>query len=189
MVVERHYCPYCGREMRFQDTMPCDDVPAGMTPDGRKLESQRRRTLAHLFEQETRTVCRSVTRRDASPWPGFSRLLIQSFRGRGQEGLWPPGRQCRSSIDFARHSASTVRLSKPRVTWYRLSERDDAVSILVLSVLYLWNCHVFSAQGDQALFVSHDEWRWVAVRGAGLLEPANQLLEQFGVLTAAGPTT
>ena len=67
------------------------------------------------------------------------------------------------------------------------SERDDAVSILVLSVLYLWNCHVLSAKGDQALFVSHDEYGWFAVRGDGSLEPANRLLEQFGVLTAAGP--
>jgi hypothetical protein len=71
----------------------------------------------------------------------------------------------------------------------RASERDDAVSILVLSVLYLWNCHVLSAAGDQALFVSHDEYGWCAVRGSQSLESANQLLENFGVPTAAGPAT
>jgi hypothetical protein len=69
------------------------------------------------------------------------------------------------------------------------AERDDAVSILVISVLYLWNCHVLSANGDQALFVSHDAYGWFAVRGAQSLEPANKLLEEFGVLTASGPPT
>jgi hypothetical protein len=29
-------------------------------------------------------------------------------------------------------------------------EREDAISIVVLSVLYLWDCHVLSADGDQA---------------------------------------
>ena len=67
--------------------------------------------------------------------------------------------------------------------------RDDAVSILVLSVLYLWNCHVLADNGDQALFVSHDEYGWFAVRGDRSPEPANKLLEEFGVLTAAGPAT
>jgi hypothetical protein len=62
------------------------------------------------------------------------------------------------------------------------AERDDAISILALSVLYLWNCHVLSAEGDQALFVSHDEYGWFAVRGARSLAPVNQLLEHFGVL-------
>jgi hypothetical protein len=66
-------------------------------------------------------------------------------------------------------------------------EREDAVSILVLSVLYLWNCHVLSAHGDQALFVSHDEYGWFAVRDDRSARPANQLLEQFGVRAAAEP--
>lgn len=67
-------------------------------------------------------------------------------------------------------------------------ERDDAISILVLSVLYLWNCYLLSAGGDHALFVSHDQYGWFAVRGSRSLDAANELLEQFGVLTA-GPAT
>lgn len=67
--------------------------------------------------------------------------------------------------------------------------RDDALSILVLSVLYLWNCHVLSSAGNQALFVSHDEYGWFAVRGSRSLEPARQLLGELGVLRAAGTKT
>jgi hypothetical protein len=66
------------------------------------------------------------------------------------------------------------------------SEREDAVSILVLSVLYLWDCHVLSSTGDQALFVSHDQHGWVAVRGERSLESANQVLARINVLTVAG---
>jgi hypothetical protein len=66
------------------------------------------------------------------------------------------------------------------------SERDDAVSILVLSILYLWDCHVLSAKGDQALYVSHDQHGWVAVGGDRSLNAANQILESFNVLTVAG---
>lgn len=64
------------------------------------------------------------------------------------------------------------------------AEREDAISILVVSVLYLWNCHVLSAHGDQALFVSHDEYGWFAVRDSNSIESVRKLLEKFGVLMA-----
>ncbi|QDU87522.1 hypothetical protein Pla175_08840 [Pirellulimonas nuda] len=37
-------------------------------------------------------------------------------------------------------------------------ERDDGLSILVMSMLFSWDCGVFSSSGRDALFVSHDEW-------------------------------
>ena len=110
-------------------------------------------------------------------------LLVQI----GDWAVWPSGQHMPLFNRFRQAFGEHRPLIEAPGHVIPASERDDAVSILVLSVLYLWNCHVLSAKGDQALFVSHDEYGWFAVRGDGSLEPANRLLEQFGVLTAAGP--
>src|SRR5260221_242453 len=41
-------------------------------------------------------------------------------------------------------------------------EADDAVSIISVSMLFFWNCHILSASGRDAIFVSHDEYGWFA---------------------------
>jgi hypothetical protein len=110
-------------------------------------------------------------------------LLVQV----GDWAVWPSGQHMPLFDRFRQAFGERRPLIEALGHIIQASERDDAVSILVISVLYLWNCHVLSADGDQALFVSHDEYGWFAVRGARSLQPANQLLEQFGVLTAAGP--
>jgi hypothetical protein len=43
-------------------------------------------------------------------------------------------------------------------------EADDAVSIISLSLLFIWDCHVLSASGRDAVFTSHDEFGWFASR-------------------------
>lgn len=37
-------------------------------------------------------------------------------------------------------------------------ELDDAVSILAISLLFIWDCHVFSKKLSPIFFCSHDEW-------------------------------
>jgi hypothetical protein len=110
-------------------------------------------------------------------------LLVQI----GDWAVWPSGQHMPLFDRFREAFGERRRLIEAPGHVIPPSERDDAVSILVLSVLYLWNCHALSSTGDQAMFVSHDEYGWLAVRGARSLEPANQLLEKFGVLTEEGP--
>lgn len=106
----------------------------------------------------------------------------------GDWSVWPSGQHMPLFDRFRQAFGEGRPLIEAPGHLIQSTERDDAVSILVLSVLYLWNCHVLSAEGDQALFVSHNEYGWFAVRGSRSLEPANQRLQRFGVLTA-GPAT
>lgn len=43
-------------------------------------------------------------------------------------------------------------------------ESDDAISVLIVSLQFIWDCHVLTASGRDALFVSHDEYGWFASR-------------------------
>lgn len=43
-------------------------------------------------------------------------------------------------------------------------EADDAISIMSVSLLFMWNCHVLSGSGRDATFTSHDEFGWFASR-------------------------
>jgi hypothetical protein len=46
------------------------------------------------------------------------------------------------------------------------SEIEDATSILVVALEFVWDCHLLSASGQEAVFVSHDEYGWYASRDA-----------------------
>ena len=75
---------------------------------------------------------------DWAVWPSFQHMpLFMRFR----EALG----ENRPLIDAPGHL-----LSK--------NEFDDAVSVLATSLLFLWDCHVFSDRGGRAFFCSHDEW-------------------------------
>ena len=86
----------------------------------------------------------------------------------GDWAVWPSGQHMPLFNRFRQAFGEHRPLIKAPGHVIPASERDDAVSILVLSVLYLWNCHVLSAKGDQALFVSHESRmvrrtrRWIA---------------------------
>jgi hypothetical protein len=42
-------------------------------------------------------------------------------------------------------------------------EIEDGVSILTISLLFFWDCHVLTASGREVVFVSHDEYGCSAV--------------------------
>ena len=44
------------------------------------------------------------------------------------------------------------------------TEAEDGVSILIVALQFIWNCHVLSGSGREAVFVSHDEHGWFASR-------------------------
>ncbi len=49
-------------------------------------------------------------------------------------------------------------------------EADDAISIIALSLLFFWNCHILSASRRDAAFVSHDEFGWFASRDESITD-------------------
>jgi len=43
-------------------------------------------------------------------------------------------------------------------------DADDAISMVVMALLFSWNCHLLAASGRDAVTVSHDDWGWFASR-------------------------
>ena len=55
-------------------------------------------------------------------------------------------------------------------------EADDAISILAVSMLFFWDCHVLTASGRDVLFV-HDEFGWFGSRDISLVASVGRHLE------------
>ena len=60
----------------------------------------------------------------------------------------------------------------------RPDEIDDGISVFVIACLFLWDCHVLSASGRDALFTSHDEYGWFASRDMSLTRSIRKRLVQ-----------
>jgi len=64
------------------------------------------------------------------------------------------------------------------------NEADDAVSILVVSLQFVWNCHILTSSGRDAVFISHDEFGWFASRDESVAESVRQQIEESWSETA-----
>jgi hypothetical protein len=49
-------------------------------------------------------------------------------------------------------------------------EVDDGISLLVVALQFVWDCHVITASGRDVIFVSHDELGWFGSRDARLAD-------------------
>ncbi len=107
-------------------------------------------------------------------------LLVQI----GDWAVWPSGQHMPLFSRFREGCGDRRPLIEAPGQAVPAHDREDAISLLVLSILYLWNCHVLSSSGDHAIFLSHDQFGWVAVRGNRTLDRAKQLLETSSVLSA-----
>lgn len=58
-------------------------------------------------------------------------------------------------------------------------EADDAVSVLVVSLQFVWNCHMLTSSGRDAVFVSHDEFGWFASRDEAVAESVRRKIEEI----------
>ena len=57
-------------------------------------------------------------------------------------------------------------------------EADDGVSILVVSLQFIWDCHILTASGRDAVFISHDECGWFASRDKSIAESVRQKIKE-----------
>jgi len=57
------------------------------------------------------------------------------------------------------------------------SEIEDGVSILTMSLLFFWDCHVLTASGRDVVFVSHDEFGWFGSRDSSVAGSVCQQLK------------
>jgi hypothetical protein len=58
------------------------------------------------------------------------------------------------------------------------SELDDAVSIFIVSFAFLWNCHLLTSSGRDAVFISHDEYGWFASRDESVAQSVARRIER-----------
>lgn len=63
-------------------------------------------------------------------------------------------------------------------------EADDAVSILVVSLQFVWNCHILTSSGRDAVFISHDEFGWFASHDESVAESVRRQIEETWSETA-----
>src|SRR5689334_8797579 len=56
------------------------------------------------------------------------------------------------------------------------SETEDAISVLVVALEFVWDCHIISASGREAVFISHDEYGWYGSRDASETAAVQQKL-------------
>ena len=65
------------------------------------------------------------------------------------------------------------------------AELDDALTYFIVAMLFVWDCHVFSASGQEALFVSHDEVGWFASRDEFKVARVRQHLSEMAEANSA----
>ena len=56
-------------------------------------------------------------------------------------------------------------------------EIEDGISILTMSLFFLWDCHVLTASGRDVVFVSHDEFGWFGSRDGSVAASVSQQLK------------
>jgi hypothetical protein len=58
---------------------------------------------------------------------------------------------------------------------------DDGLSLLVLNVLFLWDCWVITSGGEYVAFFSHDEWGELCIVEESRRSAAKDFLKQMDV--------
>jgi hypothetical protein len=56
-------------------------------------------------------------------------------------------------------------------------EIEDGVSILTVSLLFFWDCHLLTSSARDVVFVSHDEFGWYGSRDASMADSVRQQLK------------
>jgi hypothetical protein len=72
--------------------------------------------------------------------------------------VWPSSEHMPLALGFRRGLGEERALKAAPACLARLAEDDDALSMLVLAILFLWDCWMLAGDGATAVFLSHDEW-------------------------------
>ena len=62
---------------------------------------------------------------------------------------------------------------------FAVNEADDAISVMLLSILFFWDCLVVPASGDPVFYASHDEFCDFFTRSDGTMGRVEKMLEDF----------
>ena len=97
----------------------------------------------------------------------------------GDWAVWPSGQHMPLFTRFREAFGETRPLIEAPAHLVTPDEAEDAVSIIAVAMLFLWDCHVLTASGRDAIHVSHDEIGWFASRDAAVAESARIRLQEI----------
>jgi len=93
--------------------------------------------------------------RDVVKWlDGAGELLLWL----GDWAVWPSSQHLPLFTRFREAFGEMRPLIEAPGHLIQRGELDDAVSVLATALLFIWDCHVFSAVRRPVFFCSHDEW-------------------------------
>ena len=96
----------------------------------------------------------------------------------GDWAVWPSSQHMPLFTRFRQALGEGRRLIEAPGHLLAPDEADDALSILIVSLQFIWNCHALTASGRDAIFVSHDEFGWFASRDKSVAESVRQKIEE-----------
>lgn len=95
----------------------------------------------------------------------------------GDWAVWPSGQHMPLFSRFRQAFGEHRPLIEAPSQVVAPHEIEDGVSILTMSLLFLWDCHVLTASGRDVVFVSHDEFGWFGSRDASVAGTAGEQLK------------
>jgi hypothetical protein len=93
--------------------------------------------------------------REAIQWVGRNGALLLWI---DQWDVWPSAQHDALLTRFRQAFGETRPLSKAPGHFFEPSQFDDALSVLIVAMLFSWDCHVLSAVRGPVFFTCHDEW-------------------------------
>jgi hypothetical protein len=76
-------------------------------------------------------------------------------------GVWPSGERLHMFERFRSSYGEHRPLIEAPAYVFSPAEREDLISFVGFGILFLWDCHLLTANADTWLFLSHDEIGWL----------------------------
>ena len=147
--------------------------------------------FGHPVASELTPSLRFAIPQDAGARVALARLLWEEAGDGAPEallwitdwGVWPSGEHP-PLVEAARRGLGAERaLADSPGHLVHAGEDEEGLSVLVLAVLFLWDCWLLSAAQRPAVFVSHDEYGVIA--GHADVAGLRCRLEAFGIAELA----
>jgi hypothetical protein len=92
----------------------------------------------------------------------------------GDWGVWPSSQHMPLFSRFRQAFGEHRPLIEAPGHLVAPDEIEDGVSILTMSLFFLWDCHLLTASGRDVVFVSHDELGWFGSRDVSVTGSVGQ---------------
>jgi hypothetical protein len=96
----------------------------------------------------------------------------------GNWSVWPSSQHMPLFTSFRQACGERRPLIEAPAHLIAENEADDAISVVAVSLLFVWDCYILSGTGRDAVFISHDEFGWFSSRDASVAESVSKRLQE-----------